>query len=864
MTPVIFLGAGPGAVDLITLRGRRALEEAGAVLYAGSLVNPDLLAFCRKDCVLKDSAGLDLEEQLAFMTGAREKGLSVVRLHSGDPSLYGAVREQMAELEKRGVPFEVVPGVTCAFAAAAALRTELTMPEEAQSVVITRCAGRTPLPGGQKPAAFARTGATLVFYLSAGHYGELTEELMQDGGLAPETPAAVVARASWPDERVLRSTLGDIAAKAAEAGVCRQALLIVGRALSDPAAEDGAASKLYDTGFSHGYRSSLGDERFEGRVAVLAFSRRGEAKAREIVSGLGPDRAEFIQGGIREDVFRSAWNRYDGIVCVGASGIAVRLAAPLLGDKCTDPALVAVDERGRFAVSLTGGHLGGANRLARRTARVTGGQAVISTGTDCEELIAFDEAASREGCRVQNAEAILPASRALMEGRDVSFFGPEDVYRKYWAGCPNVRFNAWTAGPCVLWDTEDVPEGAEKVLFVTSKSLVLGAGCRKGVDAEAFVSEALAFLRRHNASPEHIAALASITLKKDEPALQVLKAKLGIPEAAFFAAERLDAVPGTSQSETVKEHTGTGSVCEAAALIEASALGGSRARLTAPKETARGCMTFALARVPHSRGKAPCRVRAAGPGTVTVTGLGSGQPASLTPEALDSLRASDAVAGYTTYLDYIRPLIAGKEIIESGMRGEIERCTKALEAAAAGRNVCVVTSGDPGVLAMAGLIYELKFSSPAFAAVPVRVVPGVTAASLAAAACGAPLQNGFCLVSLSDLLVPADEVRRNLEAAARTCLPVTLYNPAGRKRRALLAEALALFRDVRGSVPCALVRHAGQPEQTVWTGLLSDFPEQDVDMASLVIIGGPRSKIRDGVFYEARGYADKYAGDMGK
>ena len=202
---------------------------------------------------------------------------------------------------------------------------------------------------------------------------------------------------------MLRAPLKDIAARAAEAGVCRQALLLVGRALSDPAGDDGASSKLYCRDFSHGYRSSLEDERFEGRVAVLAFSRRGEAKAREIVTGLGAGRAEFLQGGVRESVFRDAWTRFDGVICVGATGIAVRLAAPLLGDKCTDPALVAVDERGRFAVSLAGGHLGGANRLARRTARVTGGQAVISTGTDCESLTAFDEAASREGCRILNA-----------------------------------------------------------------------------------------------------------------------------------------------------------------------------------------------------------------------------------------------------------------------------------------------------------------------------------------------------------------------------------------------------------------------------------------------------------------------------
>ena len=234
-----------------------------------------------------------------------------------------------------------------------------------------------------------------------------------------------------------------------------------------------------------------------------------------------------------------AWNGwgFDGVICVGATGIAVRLAAPLLGDKCTDPALVAVDERGRFAVSLAGGHLGGANRLARRTARVTGGQAVISTGTDCESLTAFDEAASREGCRILNAEAILPASRALMEGKDVSFSGPEEIYRKYWAECPNVRRGGWTGGPCVLWDTEKAPEGASQVLFVSSRSLVLGLGCRKGVDPGAFAEEAMAFLQRHGVSPSRLAGIASIDLKRDEPAILSLREKLGVPELFFYPAD---------------------------------------------------------------------------------------------------------------------------------------------------------------------------------------------------------------------------------------------------------------------------------------------------------------------------------------
>ena len=171
----------------------------------------------------------------------------------------------------------------------------------------------------------------------------------------------------------------------------------------------------------------------------------------------------------------------------------------------------------------------------------------------------------------------------------------------------------------------------------------------------------------------------------------------------------------------------------------------------------------------------------------------------------------------------------------------------------------MVCSGDPGILAMAGLLFELRAREQAFRDLPIRVLPGITAASTAAAALGAPLQNGFSLVSLSDLLVPADEVRRNLRAVAQSALPVTLYNPAGRKRRRLLAEALDIFREARGGdILCAFVRHAGRPEETRWIGRLADLPADDVDMSTLVLIGSARTVTDRGALFEARGYAEKY------
>jgi len=867
--PVAFVGAGPGAPDLITLRGAKRLDEADLVLYAGSLVNPALLERCRPDCRRVDSAGLDLGRQADLMEAAWREGKRCVRLHSGDPSLYGAVSEQFQELARRGVPYECVPGVTAAFAAAASLGVELTLPEQSQALVLARSPGRTPLPQGQEPARFAQTGATLAFYLSAGAFDTLCRELQEAGGLAPETPAAVVYRASWDDERLVRGTLRDIARRAREAGIFRQALLICGRALSPDRGH--AASKLYDAGFSHGCRNSLADERFPGRCALLACSKSGLAKARELAQGLGEGRAEILAGPepLAARAAR-AWPRFDGLVFVGAAGIAVRAIAPLLGDKAADPAVVAIDELGRFAVSLAGGHLAGANRLARRIARIAQGQACVSTATDVHGMTAFDEACAREDCRIVDADRIRALNQALLEGRDVAFRGDRAVYGRYWENSPCVHWQEPDAPgpdmPCVWWNCFDPAKAGPDDLAVTARRFILGAGCRKGCDPAGFVQAALAFLARHGIAESRVAGLASLDLKRDEPCMARLAEALHVPFWTY-PARTLDGVPGARASAMVRERTGTGSVSEAAALVMAFEEGGRLhpAKLRVPKEAVQGSMTFALAAIPHGRSAAsrPKALYSPLRGGLCVAGLGSGEPDSATPEAMRALRECTVLAGYSGYLDYARRLLgdayAAKEIVSSGMRGETERCRKALERAREGERVCLVCSGDPGILAMAGLAFELREADPAFRDVPVTVVPGVTAASLAAAALGAPLQNGFTLLSLSDLLVPASEVRANIRAAASSALPCAIYNPAGRRRRELLAEALAVFRFARGDdAPAAWVRHAGQPAQEIWTGRLQDLDQDRIDMSTIVLVGGPRTVLAKGALVDRRGYGEKY------
>ena len=246
---VHFVGAGPGAPDLITLRGAELLREADQIIYAGSLVNPALLEGRKAGCTVLDSSSMTLEEVLEAVYGAEKAGKTTVRLHTGDPSIYGAVQEQMNALDAAGIPYDVTPGVSSLCGAAAALKAEYTPPEVSQTVIITRAEGRTPVPEREKLSGLASHHSTMVLFLSAGLADRVQSELLE-GGYEPDTPAAVVYRATWPDEKVFRCTVGTLAETVEANRITRTALLTIGDFL-DP---DDHRSRLYDPEFSHGYR----------------------------------------------------------------------------------------------------------------------------------------------------------------------------------------------------------------------------------------------------------------------------------------------------------------------------------------------------------------------------------------------------------------------------------------------------------------------------------------------------------------------------------------------------------------------------------------------------------------------------------
>ena len=547
---IYFVGAGSGAADLITVRGMRLLERADMVVWAGSLVNGELLSYCKPGCEVHDSALLTLDETDALLRRAAREGKDCVRLHTGDPALFGAIREQMERLDAAGIAYEVVPGVSSLFAAAAALKKELTVPGVSQTVIVSRMAGRTPVPERESIRALSQHGATMVLFLSAGMIAPLTRELLAGGTYTERTPCAVVYKASWQDERIVRGTLGDIAEQATAAGITKTALVIVGDVLGDRS----EPSKLYDRQFATAFRPARVSFGFD-RVAVACFSEKGAELMEKIVaSGTDgtPEHPPFITvrcfgdrhpplAGFCAEQFAAAHaGARTLVVFVGAAGIAVRGIAPFVRDKARDPAVVCLDEGGHFAVPLLGGHGGGANEAARTLAQAVGAVPVVTTATDVRGVWAVDDWAKRHGFALPDRAAAKKISAAVLAGKKV---------------------------------------------------LAVGIGCKKNTDSGALAVFVRSVFAERALDIALVGVVASVDLKKDERAIADFASSLAVPFVTFPAAE-LDAVPGDfTSSDFVRRTAGTDCVCERAAV--------RAARTTADwllvRKTARDGMTVAVA-----------------------------------------------------------------------------------------------------------------------------------------------------------------------------------------------------------------------------------------------------------------------------
>ena len=533
------------------------------------------------------------------------------------------------------------------------------------------------------------------------------------------------------------------------------------------------------------------------------------------------------------------------IVGICAAGILIRAVASLLADKRSEPPVIAVAEDGSAAVPLLGGHRG-ANRLARAIAAATGGTAAITTAGDLALGFALDE--PPPGWRVANADRAKPIAAALLAGMPVALAieaGTAD-----WLTTGDAGFDAAGALRIRVTDRVAPPDGD---LVLHPPVLALGVGCERGCTEEELIALAEAMLAEHGLAAAAVAAVVSLDLKADEPAVHALAARLRVP-ARFFTAEELRAETRrlATPSEAVFRETGCYGVAEGAAL---AAVGSDGALVAAKRKSHRATCAIARAAAPlvaESIGRKQ--------GILAIVGIGPGDPAWRTHAADAALDAASDIVGYTLYLDLLGAAIAGKALHATGLGFETERARRALDLAASGRSVALVSSGDAGIYGLASLVFELldREDRPDWGRVALRVIPGVSALQAAASRAGAPLGHDFCAISLSDLLTPWPTIERRLAAAAAGDFVVALYNPRSARRATGLAAARDILLGHRATAtPVAVARNLGRADESLVLTTLGELDPETVDMLTLVLIGNSEARLVPGRaprIYTPRGY----------
>ncbi|MFF7647615.1 precorrin-3B C(17)-methyltransferase [Streptomyces canus] len=552
-------------------------------------------------------------------------------------------------------------------------------------------------------------------------------------------------------------------------------------------------------------------------IGLISATAAGAA-ARDRLAAAWPDRTRGYDGPVG-DAVRRAFAECEQLVCFLATGAVVRLIAPLLGDKASDPGVVCVDEGGRFAVSLVGGHGGGANELAREVGELLGAEPVVTTATDAVGVPGLDTL----GLPVEGAVAAV--SRALLDGEAVALHNE--------SGWPLPPLPVAPEGTYGIRVTDRLVEPSEQEVVLRPPTLVVGVGASKGAPAEEVWELIEGSLREAGLSAKSVAALATVDAKAEEPGIVAAAGRLGVP-LVTYSAEELAAVEVPNPSDAPLAAVGTPSVAEAAALVR----GGE---LLVPKRKSAATPAMATCAV----------VRRPARGRLAVVGLGPGARDLLTPRAKAELQRASVLVGLDQYVDQIRDLLRpGTRVLESGLGAEEERARTAVEEARKGQAVALIGSGDAGVYAMA---------SPALAEasddIDVIGVPGVTAALAAAAILGAPLGHDHVSISLSDLHTPWEVIERRVRAAAEADIVVTFYNPRSRGRDWQLPKALAILAEHRApATPVGVVRNASRPDESARLTTLAALDPATVDMMTVVTVGNTATRDIAGRMVTPRGY----------
>lgn len=576
----------------------------------------------------------------------------------------------------------------------------------------------------------------------------------------------------------------------------------------------------------------------------------------------------------KSEVIPEIWNKYKNLIFIMAMGIVVRTIAPLIKDKRTDPAVIVLDEKGRFIISLLSGHLGGANELAKRIAGFLGGEAVITTASDINNLTSIDLWAKEKGLIIENEKSLPEIATRLINNGFINVYSEVEIELP-----PEfLKVSEPDSADLVITNKDSGFMIQDSRLLLRSRNLIVGIGCNSGTSEQEIEDAVRKVFSEKGFSFHSIHSIATIDRKTSEPGLMEFAKKHGL-EIISFNAEELNAIVNLqpsafSQSLTVFNVTGAYGVAEPAAILASGAK-----ELLIPKQKI-GNVTVAVAEkqtMDRKSGRAEelktselssFRVK-----KLYIIGTGPGGISYIAPRAIEAIKASDIIVGYKTYIELIEDLIEGKKVISTGMTEEIERAKKAVELAMAGKTVSVISGGDPGIYAMAGLVFEVLRAEvrksrsaevtselPSFRAseLTIEIIPGISALNACASRLGAPLMHDFVCISLSDRLTEWSLIEKRLEFAAMGDFVTVLYNPRSKGRPEHINRAREIFLRHRApETPVGIVRGAMRPNEEVMITNLKDMLNYDIDMETTVIIGNSQTYVWNSWMITPRGYERK-------
>lgn len=542
------------------------------------------------------------------------------------------------------------------------------------------------------------------------------------------------------------------------------------------------------------------------------------------------------------DSVKLAWQSQNRLIFIMSIGIVVRTIASLLKDKKTDPPVLVVDEMERYVISLLSGHLGGANKFAKEVSEILNAQTVITTASDLNNLTALDIWLKELKFFTENPE-ILPKviTRFINNGvlrvyidEELKVKLPDDYLRVSPAFADLIISNRHSFNICGCKVKEQI--------IARPKNLYVGIGCNSAVTHEEIEEAIINLFHQNNLSMNSISAFATVDLKKNEKGLNEFLSKYYYP-IITFTTDELNRVSGVEVSDSAIKAIGVKAVAEPSAIL-ASNYGNLIVR-----KVKSGNLTLAIAQSKDIN-------RQVTKPTLYIVGTGPGEIPFMTEKAFESLKNASIIVGYETYIEQVRPLLKDKEVLTTSMTKETERCKKAIELARLGNTVALISGGDPGIYAMAGLVLELLHKLQLDSSnIDVQIIPGISALNACASKIGAPLMHDFVCISLSDRLTPWDLIEKRLEKSAEADFVIVIYNPKSMSRQEHISIARNIILKHRSHhTPVGIVRAAMRGDESITITNLKDFLHYEIDMQTTIIVGNSKTFVWDKWMITPRGY----------